>query len=153
MANNCNSAFSAPVVYDVQPEFEELKRRFPAHVDPDYEGRRFHPIERCKDVSRENRRVAFDYVQMDRDASTYEVEEEIDRKGSLPALYEELLGFGKEHPNEQGLFPIVALGSTTRIGGRCYVACLSSELDGRRLYLCRINLDWQCGYRFLVRSK
>jgi hypothetical protein len=144
--------FSAPIVY-VQPEFEELKRRFPAFINLDYSGKRFDPIERCKAVSKENREVAFEYVHMDRDASTDEVLAEMDRKGLRPALYEELLGFALKYPDEQLKYPIVALGSGTSVRGLRYGAFLWYGDDGRYLDLRWIDYDWYAYYRFLAVRK
>jgi hypothetical protein len=144
--------FSAPVVY-VQPTFEELKRRFSAYVNPDYKGKRFDPIERCKAVSKENREVAFEYVHMDRDASIDEVLAEMDRKGLRPALYEELLGFAEKYPDEQRKYPIVALGSETYVVGYRYVAYLWSVDGGRCLDLGWVDDDWHDGCRFLAVRK
>ena len=146
------SLFSAPIAY-VQPEFEELKRRFPAYVNPDCKGKWFDPIERCKGVSTENREVAFEYVHMDRDASTDEVLAEMDRRGLRPALYEELLGFAEKYPDEQRKYPIVALGSGTDVGGLRDVAYLWSDGDGRGLDLRWIGLGWRDDYRFLAARK
>ena len=149
---NGNAPYSAPIVY-VQPAFEELKRRFPAYVNPDYKGKRFDPIERCKAVLKENREVAFEYVHMDRDASTDEVLAEMDRKGLRPALYEELLGFAEKYPDEQRKYPIVALGSETDVRGRRIVAYLWGADDGRNLSLLWIVGGW-CDYsRFLAVRK
>lgn len=146
---NGSSPFSAEVVY-LQPEFEELTRRFPAYVNPDYKGKRFDPIERCKGVSTENREVAFEYVHMDRDASTDEVLSEMDRGELRPALYEELLGFALKYPDEQRKYPIVALGSETSVFGLRYVACLWGGDHGRSLDLRWIDCDWNDSYRFLA---
>lgn len=149
---NGNEPFSAPIVY-VQPEFEELERRFPAYVNPDYKGKHFDPIERCKAVSKENREVAFEYVHLDRDASTDEVLAEMDRRGLRPALYEELLGFAEKYPDEQRKYPIVALGSETRVHGYRYVAYLWIDDDGRSLHLNWVDLDWYGDCRFLAVRK
>lgn len=149
---NGSSPFSAPVVY-VQPAFEELKRRFPAYVNLDYKGKRFDPIERCKGVSTENREVAFEYVHMDRDASTDEVLAEMDRKGLRPALYEELLGFAEKYPDEQRKYPIVALGSGAHVHGGRRVAYLWDDDDSRNLYLYWIGGDWDDHCRFLAVRK
>lgn len=144
-----NAPFTALVVY-LQPEFEELERRFPAYVNPDYKGKRFDPIERCKVVSKENREVAFEYVHMDRDASTDEVLAEMDRKGLRPALYEELLGFAEKYPDEQRKHPIVALGSETCVRSCRRVACLWDDVDGRGLRLSWVVSDWNTYYWFLA---
>lgn len=149
---NGNSLFSAPIAY-VQPDFEELKRRFPARVSPDYKGKRFDPIERCKGVSTENREVAFEYVHMDHDASIDEVLAEMDRKGLRPALYEELLGFAEKYPDEQRKYPIVALGSETNVSGGRFVACLWGVGLGRLFSLDWIDRVWLADCRFLAVRK
>ena len=149
---NGNSPFSAPIVY-VQPAFEELKRQFPAYVNPDYKGKRFDPIERCKAVSKENREVAFEYVHLDRDASTDEVLAEMDRRGLRPALYEELLGFAEKYPDEQRKYPIVALGSETRVVGSRGVAYLWDDDRGRSLDLDWVDYGWVGYCRFLAVRK
>lgn len=149
---NGNSPFSAQIVYD-QPEFEELQRRFPAYVNPEYKGKRFDPIERCKAVSKENREVAFEYVHMGRDASTNEVLAEMDRRGLRPALYEELLGFAEKHPDELRKYSIVALGSGTYVGAHPFVACLWPVDPGRGLRLAYFDQDWSDFYRFLAVPK
>jgi hypothetical protein len=149
---NSNAPFTAPVVYTI-PAMDELQRRFPAYVNPDYKGKQFNPIERCKDVSRENREVAFEYVHMGRGPSTDEVLAEMDRKGLRPALYEELLGFAERYPDEQMKYPIVALGSETYVSGDRDVAYLWSGGSGRNLDLCRSDLDWNARCRFLAVRK
>lgn len=105
------TTFVAPDLY-VQPSYEELTRRFQG-VAPDYRSYRFYPIERCKDVSRENREVTFELVHLDRGATKDEVLAEMDRRGLRPALYEELLRFAEKYPYEQMKYLIVALGSET----------------------------------------
>lgn len=150
---NGNAPFSAPIVY-VQPEFEELKRRFPAYVDPDYMGKRFDPIKRCKVVSKENRDVDFEYVHnMDKYASTNEVLAEMDRKRLRPALYEELLGFAEKYPDEQRKYPIVALGSESCVRSGRSVACLWSVGDKRGLSLLWLGFGWLDHCRFLAVHK
>lgn len=146
------STFLARVVY-VQPRFVELKRRFPAYVTPEYKSIDLDPIECCKAVSKESREVAFEYVHLDRDASTDEVLAEMDRKGLRPALYEELLGFAEKYPDEQRKYPIVALGSEALVHGLRYVACLWNNGDGRHLYLYWIVCAWVDRYRFLAVRK
>ena len=142
--------FVCEVLY-IQPKFEELKRRFPAYVNPDYEaGKRFDPIERCKTVLRESREVVFEYVHMDRDALTDEVLAEMDREGLLPALYEEFLGFAEKYPDEQRKYPIAALGSWALVRGDRYVACSWDDGYGRRLYLHGIDSVWLDRCRFLA---
>lgn len=151
-STNGNVLFSAPIVY-VQPEFEELKRLFPAYVDLEYKGKRFDPIERCKAVSKENREVSFEYVHQARGASLDDVLAEMDRKDLRPALYEELLGFAKKYPDEQGKFPIVALGSEIDVDGRRDFACLWKGAQGRNLRLGWFDEGWLIDCRFLAVRK
>lgn len=135
---NGAAPFSARIIY-VLPPLEELERRFLARVNPNYEGKRFDPIECCKGVSTKNREVAFEYVHMDRDALTVEVLAEMDRRGLRPALYEELLGFAEKYPDEQRKYPIVALGSETVVDSDRSVASLSGGGWGG------LGLDWVAG--------
>jgi hypothetical protein len=147
----CKPTFSAPVVY-VQPEYEELKRRFHGYVDPSYEGKHFDPIERCKAVWDESRglpagrQVAFEYVHMDHDALIDEVLAEMDRKCLRPALYEELLSFAEKYPDEQRKLVIYGLGSELHVLGGSYVACLWGTVfcNTRRL-----SLHWRA-YRYFA---
>ena len=139
--------FSAWVTY-VQPEYEELESRFQGYVNPDYRGKRFDPIERCKVAWEEaqvgprltGRQVAFEYVLMGRRASEDEVLAEMDRKKLRPALYEELLGFAEKYPDEQRKLSIFGLGSELHVLGGSYVACLwGSVVDHSR----RLDLHWR----------
>ena len=144
--------FSAIVTY-IQPNLAELKQKF-SWVNSDYAKADFKPIDRCKDVSRDTREVAFEYVHMGRDASTDEVLAEMDRHGLRPALYEELLAFGAKYPDEQRQFPIIALGSVWRgFGGRLRVAYLSRGGSERSLSLYWFGGDWNGFCRFLAVRK
>ncbi len=144
--------FIADIVY-VQPDFEELERRFTNFVHPCFDGRRLDPIERCKRVSKESRKVAFKYISMDCIALTDEVLDEMERKGLRPALYEELLGFALKYPDEQKKHPIAALGSEREVDGRRYVAFLYNDRDGEALGLGLIIDGWQDSFRFLAVRK
>jgi hypothetical protein len=146
---NGNPSFSAPIVY-VQPEFEELKRRFTGFVNLECKGKRFDPIERCEAVSKENREVAFEYVQIGRNATTDEVLTKMDRRGLRPALYEELLGFAEKYPDEQRKSCIVALGSVVSVR-ECSVAFIwDNDDDGRSLGFAPVFCEWNGRYRFLA---
>lgn len=156
--------FRAKVIY-IHPTFDELKRRFPAYVDPDfksdYKDRRFFPIKYCKAVYEEVRgqsagsKVAFKYLHMNRGMSTREVLAEVERRGFRPAFYEELLGFAEKYPDEQRKFPIAALGSTANVRGLRYAAELHHEDEGgRSLNLSQFpSWDWGTLTRFLVVRK
>lgn len=152
------SFFVALVVY-VQPEFEELKRMFPAFVHPKYKNNRFDPIERCKNVPTFiDSHPAFEYVHLNRHASTDEVLAEMDSRRLRPALYEELLGFAERYPDEQWKYRIVALGSTACVSGDRAVAYLSNDGDGchgngRGLDLGWVVCGWNEGFRFLAVRK
>lgn len=139
---------SVPVVY-VIPAMDELRRRFPGFVNEAYDGITFTPIEACKGTSRKPRKVEFGYVYLNRRASTESALDEIGKRGLRPALPEELLAFAKKYPDEQRKFPIVALGSETRVGGDRRVASLEDG-DSRRLDLTRISGHWFGVCRFLA---
>ena len=104
----------------------------------------FETIERCKDVSRVDREVAFEFFRVERDASIEEVFDEMERNGLLPAIYEEARGFLNEYPNEQMYLedmpiPIYVLGSETIVDGRRCITCLDE--DGVRRNDHERNLD------------
>lgn len=157
--------FTAPVVY-VQPSLEELKCRFSRVHGYYYEGARFDPIERCKDIYEElrglpaGRHVAFECVyfdgrpsNMDGRPKTDEALAEMDKRGLRPALYEELLGFALKYPDEQRKHIIAALGSETYVGDYRRVAFLQNDKFGRNLNLARIIDYWINDCRFLAVRK
>ena len=145
--------FKAFVQY-IQPGFEELQRRFKPYVNPEYKSR-LDPIERCKTVSRESREVTFEFVCMNRTASSDEVLNELNRRGLRHALYEEFLGFTEKYPDEVLRGHIVALGSATAKDGWDYAACLSSDgicryLDLRQSSIFSSSVFWNGYARFLA---
>ena len=147
-----SSPFSALVTY-IQPSYAELQRLF-SLVNSDFSKADFKPIDRCRDVSRETREVSFEYVHLNRGASTDEVLAKMDRQNLRPALYEELLAFGAKYPDEQQQFPIVALGSVWRyFDSDLYVVCLSRRDSERSLFLYWISDNWISDYRFLAVRK
>ncbi len=145
--------FSALVVYAI-PAMDELKRRFPAYVNPSFgQDITFEPIKVCENISRETREVEFEYVHLDRDASNDEVLAEIDKRGLRPALPEELFAFNATYPEEMTKFPIVALGSGADVCGHCNVAYLWCTDPGRSLDLNYVDFGWHDHYRFLAVRK
>jgi len=80
-----------------------------------------------------------------------EVLKELGKRGLRPAELHELLSFGIQYPNEQGKYPIVALGSVWRgWGGLGFVSCLGGDGDGRFLGLDYFGLGWFEVCRFLA---
>src|SRR3990167_9382333 len=75
-------------------------------------------------------------LHFDRYITSEEAIKEMESKGMRPANLKELLVFGKEYPEEQRKYPIVALGSVWRslLGDRS-VAVLWGDVSGRHLYL------------------
>lgn len=149
-----NPPFRVRVVY-VIPAMDELRRRFPAYVNPAFDGITFKPIKVCEGVSRETRKIEPKYVHLDYSASSEEVLAEIDKRGFRPCLPEELIAFGDAYPEEQQKFCIVALGSEANVGGGCRVAFLFlwDDGDGRSLGLDSVDGVWDDDCRFLVVRK
>lgn len=115
-------SFSAPIIY-VQPKFEELKLRFPAGIvlygpygAKDFNSTRFEPIKCCMNISTVARDVTFEYFSMGHMARVTDILEQMDKEGLRPGLYEELLGYTEEYPDEQRASPVAALGSEMVIG-------------------------------------
>ena len=71
-----------------------------------------------------------------------------------PAGIEHVLTYGKENPEEQRKYPIVALGSVGGVGGNRYVPYLGGHDSERGLRLRWWDGDWGACCRFLgVRKK
>ncbi len=67
-----------------------------------------------------------------------------------PATIAELLAFGEKYPEIQREFPIVGLGSDTRVNGERYAPYLSRRGAGRILNLFWYGGGWGIGHRFLA---
>jgi len=69
--------------------------------------------------------VNLEFVHLGRNATTDEVEAELDKHGLRPATLAELLAFGAKYPDVQREFPVIASGSVWRgRGGGRDVPCL-----------------------------
>ena len=92
-------------------------------------------------------------VQLDRKATTKEVEAELDKRGLRPARIEELLALGAAHHDLQRQYPIVALGSrcVLRGGERVPVLYWKGGLRGLRLH--RHRDEWRVDSRFAAVRK
>lgn len=137
----------APVVY-VQPKFDALKRQFPSDVSLDYKSLTFQPIDRCKGVSRTQREIRFEYLDMTRDYDV--VLAKMDKRVLRPALYEEMLAFDANYPDVLDTSPIIALGSEADVRGVRYVATMWRDRSGRHLALDWVGRTWSRDYRALV---
>jgi len=81
-----------------------------------------------RDITAENfpfsgegqKKVDLELIHLNRDASTKEVLEELDRRDLRPGTIEELLALGAKYLELQKKFPIIAFGSVWRVpnGGR-----------------------------------
>lgn len=89
----------------------------------------------------------FENVSMSPDAIIVEM----NKRGYRPAKIEELLAVGKNHPNIQRKFPIVAMGSIwKRTLVRRRVSYLGGSDENRILSIYRFNVGWRSVYRFLA---
>lgn len=123
----------------VQPTYEEMQRRFvnvarALFVSGWGEKKEF--ITDCDDVSKEAREITFEYVHIDlpyMDEDRYlwpeMVEAEMTLRGLRPALYEELLSFDMQYPDERIRHGIYALGSSVDMqnGHRGHYAFLNER--------------------------
>lgn len=146
--------FKVYVKYEQPSSYDGLRFRFPAFVNPEYDkkGFRFHPIKRCRAVSRESREITFELVHLGRFVrSTRKVLIEMEHRGLRPALYEEFLKFVEKYPQETMEFSIVVLGSETRDTKNIrYVACLDVSLRCRVLMQHSVRGGWDDDFRFLA---
>jgi hypothetical protein len=145
--------FRALVEY-VQPSYADLKKAFDWVYDG-YKNAEFKAIDVCKDVSTENREIEFELVHLDKEMHTDAILAELDRLGFRPALYEELLGFAKQYPDEQRKYPIVALGSVDRSDDRLCSPYVREDDRGRVLHMLWIDVPdpWFRRCRFLAVRK
>ncbi|MCR4256891.1 MAG: hypothetical protein NUW08_04260 [Candidatus Uhrbacteria bacterium] len=147
------SGFWLEVVY-AQPSYADLKKAF----DWVYDGcnsAKFTSIDVCKDVSMESCEIEFELVHLDKELSTDAILVELKRLEFRPALYEELLAFAKQYPDEQRMYPIVALGSVCQDDDDLCSPYVHEYDDGRRLDLHQVDgpRPWLRYCRFLVVRK
>ena len=140
--------FKAFVKYQ-QPRFSELIRRFTIGLNLSYLNQDLHPIERFKQISRQDRELTFELIRLDSEMAICDLQERI---GVNPrfALYEELLGFAEKFPDEQRRFKIAALGSEMDIEGHLYIPFLWGDESERTLHLCSIERSLGKEARLLV---
>lgn len=141
--------FEATVVY-IQPEYDDLKRRFPADAH-EFKGLKFEMVARDRILSKS---VRFEFVQMPPGATTDAVLCEMELRGLRPATFEELLGFAAKYPEEQRRNKIVAIGSTVIIDGQRNVPYLwYIHRRGRCLRLDLLANIWNGNFVFLAVRK
>lgn len=99
VAKEVATVFKVVVEY-IQPSYADLKIAFD-WVNSDYSLAKFEPIERCKGVLRNTCEIAFQYVQMGRDASTEEV------------LAERWIGWGSAPRSMRSCWPSPSSSSTS----------------------------------------
>lgn len=108
------------------------------------------------DPYRGSQEVELHLVPIDRDMTTEQVCQELDKRGLRAATFRELCALGAAHPELQRQFPIVALGSGWRrsVGG-VNVPVLGGNGRTRSLDLFWGNPSnrWSGHYRFLAVSK
>ena len=75
---------------------------------------------------------------------------EIEAQGWQAAGIEHLLAFGAKNPDEQRKYPVVALGSVGKVGGRRRVPFLDGDGSERSLFLGWWDGDWGSYCRFLA---
>jgi hypothetical protein len=143
-----NGPFVARVVYE-QPEFDELKCRFPGYVNDDFRTCSFSPIPSSVILNFRIIDSVFEYVRIRSNGTTEEVLSEIAKRGLRPAQYVELLGFAEKYPDEQRKFSIVALGSTSYTRGAVRVPYLRYG-NGFGLGMRLLSSHWRDADRFLA---
>ncbi|MDP1688726.1 MAG: hypothetical protein Q8L47_01170 [bacterium] len=97
--------------------------------------------------------IVAEVIHLNREVSSDEAIAELEHIGYRPGTLPELLAFGEKHPNVQRGFPIVALGSVSRVEGGRLVACLWSNGSKRKLNLHWFDNRWYANYRFLAVRK
>ena len=98
--------------------------------------------------------IVLHLIHFCREISSEDAKAEMDKRGLRPAETHELLALGKDHPELQRQFPIVALTSVwpDRDGNR-RVPYLVRVDSRRRLGLCWFGSGWDAAYRFAAVPK
>ncbi len=98
--------------------------------------------------------VDVELVHFNRAISTDDALTELKKQGLRPAELHELLALGRERPDLQRGFPVVALGSLwqSRFGYR-FAPCLGRDGSERDLYLYWVAYDWDEISRFAAVRK
>lgn len=86
----------------------------------------------------------------DRNISSEDAIAGMKTEGYRPATMRELLTFGKENPEVQRKFPIVALGQVVALVGGRHVGDLVRDGSGRHAGLFYFDGDWSVVCRFLA---
>ncbi len=134
------------------PSMKELEKRFD-YVRTVFDGRPWEPIEACKHISREPRKIRFEYFHVDQKSTTAQVLVEMEKQGLRPALPEELICFAQHYPDAQREGWIVALGSSAMFDDDRCVAVLDNVSDWRVLD-CILHIGgWDQSRRFLCVRK
>jgi hypothetical protein len=81
------------------------------------------------------------------------IKRKLNKMGLRAGSIEELLAFGATFPDTQRQFPIIALGSVTKLDGLRFVAYLSNRDLGRKLDLQLYDNSWGDLCRFLAFPK
>ncbi|MDP3999764.1 MAG: hypothetical protein Q8P76_04240 [bacterium] len=105
-------------------------------------------------TKRPNGEADLKMFHFNRDISSDQVIQEMNKEGYRPAELPEGLAHAKANPDEQRKYPIVILGSVWRdFLGRRFVPYRCSDSDERGLYLNWFDREWLEGYRFLAVRK
>lgn len=95
--------------------------------------------------------LTIELVHFNKVLTTEEVIAELNKKGLRPAKLHELLSFGEKYPEEQGKYPVIALGSVWQYRrARWLVPYLHGDVYVRILGLVYFGHKWDAHSRFLA---
>jgi hypothetical protein len=130
---------------------EELRRRFPGYVDPDFSLAAFEPFGSCDEVVRARR---FKLIGLECHARYLVALSEVTRHGLRPTLPDELLAFDERSPDHKLKHPLVALGAFDwREVRRPRVLCLRTGSAGPELRLIYVDEGFDAGSRLVATPK
>ena len=145
------STYAITVDYSQSIEQMVAALRCDGYVNPEIKTANFGEEIKAKKSAKEDLEVVL--LPFNREVTSQEVLDEMEKKGLRPATLAEPLAFGAKHPDFQREFPIVALGSSCVLHGDRRVACLWGSASGRSLSLSYFGHRWSARYRFLAVSK
>lgn len=144
-----------------QPKPATLATRFDTIAQPMKHGTRFSPIpqneRRHYSLKQRPRLEVLRTVQIPGAARSNKIFDQnkvlqyLGKRRLRPSMYEEGLSLAEQHPDVQREISILLAGSTTKINGRVYMACLWGDRFTRGIYLFELGTVLHCDtLHFLV---
>ncbi len=143
--------YLVPVGYDMPHDKEKLEAEFSKDGVSElfYDNYEWQPHSSCAEIDQTPGNRVMLLKHFGRNTTSEANIAEMDKLGYRPATHLEAYAFSKANPELQRQFWIVALGSSTLLGGGRCVAVLRSDSGRRILVNDWFDYGWLSDYRFL----